>query len=292
MEFWVAFAISAAFMQNIRAMTQRQLAERLDTLSATYARFLFASPISALFLVSLLYRPGVSFPIFDLTFILYGILGGISQILATVLLIYLYSLRNFAVGSAFKKTESLQAAFIGFLIAGDLISITGFFALGLGLLGVLLLAKSPISYNFINVPAFLGLFCGTLFAASAVFYRSSILSLDGGDYLIKATLTLTFVLIFQSFRMGVYLEIRKPGTLSKILKFWPFVLLASFAGALASLFWFSAFALQNAAYVKAVGQIELLFSLLASVLFFKERVRIQEILGIIFVALSILILAI
>ena len=35
MEFWVAFAISAAFMQNIRAMTQRQLAERLDTLSAT-----------------------------------------------------------------------------------------------------------------------------------------------------------------------------------------------------------------------------------------------------------------
>ena len=292
MEFWVAFAISAAFMQNIRAMTQRQLAEHLDTLSATYARFLFASPISALFLVGLLYRPGVSFPTFDLTFILYGILGGISQILATVLLIYLYSLRNFAVGSAFKKTEALQAAFIGFLIVGDLISITGFFALGLGLLGVLLLAKSPISYNFINTPAFLGLFCGTLFAASAVFYRSSILSLDGGDYLIKATLTLTFVLIFQSFSMGVFLEIRKPGTLSKILKFWPFVLLASFAGALASLFWFSAFALQNAAYVKAVGQIELLFSLLASVLFFKERVRIQEILGIIFVALSILILAI
>ena len=205
---------------------------------------------------------------------------------------YLYNLRNFAVGSAFKKTEALQAALIGFIIIGDSITMIGFFALGLGLFGVLLLAKSPISRNFINSTSLLGLFCGTLFAGSAVFYRGSILSLETGDYLVKATMSLTFVLLFQSFGMGIFLEIRKPGTLMQILKFWPFVLVASFAGALASLFWFSAFALQNAAYVKAVGQIELLFSLLASLLLFKERVQIQEIFGMVFVALSILILAI
>ena len=292
MELWVIFAILAAFTQNIRAMTQRQLTENLDTFSATYARFLFASPIAALFLIFLMGRPEVSFPTLNITFLIFGILGGLCQILATVSLIYLYNLRNFAVASAFKKTEALQAAFIGFIIVGDLISMTGFIALGLGLLGVLFLAKSPISYDFFNTSSLLGLFCGTLFAASAVFYRGTILSLETGDYLLKATMTLTFVLLFQSISMGIFLEIRKPGTLSKMLKFWPFVFVASFSGALASLFWFSAFALQNAAYVKAVGQIELLFSLLASVLFFKERVRIQEIFGMIFVALSILILAI
>ena len=292
MEHWVFFSILAAFMQNIRAMTQRKLTEHLDTLSATYARFLFASPIAVLFFFFILEKAEISFPKLNPNFLMYATFGGIFQILATVLLVYLYSLRNFAVGSAFKKTEALQAAFIGFIVVGDVISMTGFFALGLGLYGVLLLAKSPISHNFVNVTSLLGLVCGTLFAGSAVFYRSAILSLDTGDFLLRATMTLTFVLIFQSFSMGIFLEIRKPGTLFQILKFWPSVFVASFAGALASLFWFSAFALQNASYVKAVGQIELLFSLLASVLFFKERVRIQEIFGMIFVAFSILILAI
>ncbi len=288
----MVFSILAAFMQNIRAMTQRHLTESLDSLSATYARFLFAPPIAAVFLFFLLEKTDIYLPELNLTFVTYCFLGGLAQILATSLLVYLYNLRNFAVGSAFKKTEALQAALIGFIIIGDVISMIGFVALGLGLMGILLLAKSPIHKNFVNISSLGGFFCGTLFAGSAVFYRGAILSLESGDYLLKATMTLTFVLLFQALSMGIFLEIRKPGTLIQMLKFWPFVFVASFSGALASLFWFSAFALQNAAYVKAVGQIELLFSLLASVLLFKERVRVQEIFGMTFVALSILILAI
>jgi drug/metabolite transporter (DMT)-like permease len=52
--------------------------------------------------------------------------------------------------------------------------------------------------------------------------------------------------------------------------------------------WFTAFTLQTAAYVQAVGQIELIFSLMASVLFFKEKVSARELTGIGFLALSIL----
>ena len=52
--------------------------------------------------------------------------------------------------------------------------------------------------------------------------------------------------------------------------------------------WFWAFTLQNAAYVKALGQVELLLSLLASVLFFKEKVSRREILGMSLLVLSIL----
>jgi drug/metabolite transporter (DMT)-like permease len=52
--------------------------------------------------------------------------------------------------------------------------------------------------------------------------------------------------------------------------------------------WLLAISLQNAAYVKAVGQVELLLSLLASVLFFKETVTRREMLGMALLVLSIL----
>lgn len=59
---------------------------------------------------------------------------------------------------------------------------------------------------------------------------------------------------------------------------------------LGSLAWFTAFTLQNAAHVRALGQIEVIFTLLASVYVFKERVTGREISGVVLVSLGILIL--
>jgi drug/metabolite transporter (DMT)-like permease len=88
--------------------------------------------------------------------------------------------------------------------------------------------------------------------------------------------------------MALWLRWREPGQITAVWRsrrigIW--VGLTSMAG---SFGWFLAFTLQTAAYVKAVGQIELIFSLMASVLFFKERVTIRELVGIGFLALSIL----
>ena len=62
------------------------------------------------------------------------------------------------------------------------------------------------------------------------------------------------------------------------------------AGVLASIFWFSAFTLQNAAYVRALGQIELIFTFIASVVFFREKINRLEFTGIVFITGGILIL--
>jgi drug/metabolite transporter (DMT)-like permease len=43
-----------------------------------------------------------------------------------------------------------------------------------------------------------------------------------------------------------------------------------------SLCWFIAFTLQNAAYVKALGQVELILSIAASTLFFQEKITARE----------------
>ena len=55
--------------------------------------------------------------------------------------------------------------------------------------------------------------------------------------------------------------------------------------------WFAAFSLQSAAYVFAVGQVELIFSLAVSVLVFGERVTRRELGGIALLAVSILAIA-
>ena len=57
---------------------------------------------------------------------------------------------------------------------------------------------------------------------------------------------------------------------------------------LGSFCWFTAFTLQNVAYVNALGQVELIFSLMATVLFFRERVSLREWVGMAVLGASIL----
>ena len=64
---------------------------------------------------------------------------------------------------------------------------------------------------------------------------------------------------------------------------WPVRGIASFIGltsALGSIGWYSAFALQNASYVRAVGQIEAVFTLTISWLYFREKITRLELAGI------------
>jgi len=68
---------------------------------------------------------------------------------------------------------------------------------------------------------------------------------------------------------------------------WRVASLVGLAGMIASAGWFSAMTLQNAAYVKAVGQIELVFAFVASAVFFREKTMRAEFLGIALIVLGI-----
>ena len=56
--------------------------------------------------------------------------------------------------------------------------------------------------------------------------------------------------------------------------------MAGFAGFMATMSWFFAFTLIQASFVRALGQIEIFFSFLSSKYFFKEKIKISEIIGI------------
>jgi drug/metabolite transporter (DMT)-like permease len=122
----------------------------------------------------------------------------------------------------------------------------------------------------------LGLASGFLFAVSGVCYRGASLSLDLADPLARAGVTLSAVTMMQMVAMVLWLRWRDPGQVRAVwaarrIAVW--VGLMSMAG---SFCWFTAFTLQNAAYVNAVGQVELVFSALVSVLIFREAVSVRE----------------
>ncbi|MHA1128757.1 MAG: EamA family transporter, partial [Alphaproteobacteria bacterium] len=233
---------------------------------------------------------GYSLPIPNARFAGFAVLGGVSQITATALLVHLFGLRNFAVGTTFSKTETVQAALFGVVVLSDAITPMAALALFTSLIGVVLISTDSLRGGVLNRGALVGIASGTAFAVSGVSYRGASLALGGGDFLIRAAFTLACVLVFQTVIMAVWLAWKDHPQIGRVLKSWRVSLWVGVAGGLASLGWFSAMTLQNAAYVKAVGQVELLFSFAVSILIFKERSSGREVGGIALVSLGILLL--
>lgn len=290
MAAWVYIAIAAAAFQTVRFMVQKRLS--MDVLSsggATFARFIYSAPfITTLAAAYWLSQGGEPLGV-TAKFWANALTGGLAQILGTWCVVALFQLRNFAVGVTFKKTEVVQTAILGFLLLGDKVSLPGMVAIFLGLAGVLALSAPPEpGGKFFNRAAGVGLLSGAFFAVSAVNYRAATLVITSEDPVLRGAVTLAFVTVAQALAMAFWLRWREPGEIGRVLGVWSQAVWVGIAGMAGSLCWFIAFTLQNAAYVKAVGQIEVIFSIVASVLFFRERITQRELLGIALLTASIL----
>ncbi|WP_439619434.1 EamA family transporter [Hyphomonas sp.] len=291
MELWIPITIAAAFLQNLRSVLQKRLTDTLSTWGVTSARFVYAAPLAALLLAGLLVGTGQSAPPPNPTFVISGLLGGLAQILATGLLIHLFSYKNFTVATAFTKTEPVQTALFGIVLLGDRLSLPVALAILIGLFGVILISIPAVPAarrSFLDRKALIGILSGALFGLSAVAYRSASLSLAEGDVLLRAVTTLAFVTAFQALAVLAWLKFREPGEAGRLLRSWRSAAWVGLVGMLGSLAWFTAFTLQNAAHVRALGQVEVVFMLGASILFFRERVTLREIIGVLLVSAGIL----
>lgn len=294
METWVIATVLAAGFQTARFMLQKQLSMgALSTAGATFARFIYSSPLVLLLVAVYLALRGVPMPALSGLFWVYALAGGLGQILATICVVALFRERNFAVGITFKNTEVVLTAFAGLVVLGEGVTPAGLAAILLGLVGVLVLSGTPgltgnLWRRIASRAAGLGLLAGALFAVSSVAYRGASLELASDDPFLRAMVTLAAVTASQTIAMTVWLRWREPGQIEAVIRVWRravWIGLTSMAG---SLCWFTAFTLQNVAYVKAVGQVELIFSLAASILFFNERFTRREAVGIALISVSVL----
>ena len=298
LEPWIVITILGAFFQNLRSALQKRSTSNLSNLGASYIRFLFAFPFAILYLLAIDVVTNYTLPIANQTFFIYCFAGGVAQILFTVFLVSLFGSRNFAVGTVYSKTEIVQVALLAYLILGEPLSSPAILALSLTLLGVVLL---PFSDQTISLERFLvdansrstliGLSSGAALGASVVFYRGAALSLEySGPIFVAAAFTLMLALAFQTCVMGVWIILKEPSTFTHIRHYWGGSLAVGVTGILASICWFTAFTMHNAAEVRALGQIELVFTFLFSLLFFKEKTTLKEFSGIILIMLGVLVL--
>lgn len=289
---WVLLSIAAAAFQTLRfALQRRLLSGALTALGATAARFVYAAPFAVALALGLVARAG-GMPALGAEFWPAVAIGALAQVAATWAVVALFDLRAFAVGITFKKTEVVLTALVGMVVLGDRVSPGAMAAILGGLLGVLVLSDLGQMAGrgwarVFNRGAALGLASGAFFAVSAVAYRAATLAVEAPDPLLRAGLTLAAVLVVQVLTMALVMGWRAPAELRRVFSAWRAGLWIGLASLMGSLGWFTAFTLQNAAYVFAVGQVEVIFSIGVSVLAFGERLRGRELVGIALITASV-----
>lgn len=296
MEAWIIFTVAAAFLQNLRNGMQKSLNSVLSISGAAYTRFAFGLPLAFIYWIFL-----ISFSNEQLNwgwaFWIYSFVGGLAQVLAMVSILLSFSLRGFTVGTAYAKIETLMTAFFTIMLLGEEISSQVFFAIIISLAGVFILSNSKsgkrlqdILFSWTDRSALYGLASACLLGLSAVSYRGAALSMDANGVLLPAASTLLVALAIQTTMMTAYLILREKGEISMVWRNRGKGLVVGLASMLGSVGWFTAMTLQNAAYVRALGQVELIFTFLTSVLIFRERITKTEIAGTLLIVGGVLIL--
>ena len=297
--WWIPITLFAALVQTGRNAAQKSLTGSLGTWGATLVRFLFGLPFALACLLALYAWPGQSmpWPQFSWAYLGWIALGAAFQLAATASLLLAMQERNFAVAVTLSKTEVLQVALFGVLFLAEWPTVPMVGAMLVATLGVALLSLPPGGRStgltgsaWWSRSAGYGLLCGACFAIATVGFRGAALALGVESPLLSAAWGVTLAQTLQSLCLGAWIAWRAPGGLRPIFSAWRVSLTAGSLGAIASLAWFTAYAMQGAAPVRTVGMAEVLFSLLVSRRLFREQLGRTEKIGLALVVLGIVLL--
>ena len=288
---WIVFTLLAAAGQTARNAMQRELTAALGTVGATHVRFLFGFPFALIFLAVVLAVTRLPVPSLPSAFWPWVLLGAGSQIFSTGLMLAAMNDRSFVVTIVYTKTEVIQAALFGLLFLGDPLTLPTLAAILIATAGVALMSlKRGAQMTGGLRPTLLGLASGAMLALSVTGYRGAILSLGLPNFVLAATFTLAVGLVCQSALLTFYLAVRDRNVLLEIARAWRPSLFAGFMGAMASQFWFLAFALTSAANVRTLGLAEVLFAQGISIFMFKQATTRREALGMALIVLGVVLL--
>jgi drug/metabolite transporter (DMT)-like permease len=288
---WAVFTLIAAAAQTARNAMQRELTATLGTVGATHVRFLFGFPFALVFLAGVLLTTGSVLPHPGLAFWPWVLAGAFTQIAATATMLSVMGQRSFVVSYAFIKTEPVSVALFGLIFLGDKITPLSGAAIMIATIGVIVISlKQGASEVSTTRSTIIGLFSGALFAMSAIGFRGAILALQHPDFVLAATFTLAVGLVLQAALLSIYLWLRDPKVLHDIVRAWRPSLFAGFMGALASQFWFLAFAIATAASVRTLALVEVLFAQAISKFIFKQPTTAREGVGIVLVVIGVALL--
>ena len=296
-EIWIPITVSAALAQCWRTAMQQKLRARLSVNAAGLVRYLYGVPTAVTILLITLYVTGLPLPQWHWTFLMWCAISGLGQILGTNLLIMAFGYRNFAVGTAYAKTEAAQSSIVALVLIGEMLRPLAWVGIAMGLIGVQVLSLAgrglkprELLAATVQPAALCGLGTGFIFAIITVTIKLANQSLDGPNLFLRAIFVLTVTNLLQTIMQGTYLALREPAELKKAFTSWRTSMWVGTLSALGSTCWFYAFALAPVAMVRALGQIEVVFTLLFSRFYLHETLKRSEILGLLLVIFSVVLI--
>ena len=263
---WIIVTFAAAGFQTARTALQHRLRALLSVSGAGFVRYVYGAPLSAL-AVLVAWVGGVEWPHIAGRFWPTILGGGLGQILGTICLIRAFDERDFAVGTVFAKTEVVQVALLSWIVLGESLHWGGWVGAAVCMVGVALLAAGGrrLTWRAARQPAALyGLAAGGFFGLASIGIRSATRALDGGPTVMRALVTLAVMNSMQIIVHGGYLLAREREQIRLGLTHWRSSAVVGVLSVCGSAGWALALALENAAKVRTLGQVELLFTFAVS----------------------------
>jgi len=283
---WIGFTVSAALFQCWRTAQQQKLRGQLSVNAAGVVRYLYGVPVGLLIFGLYIAIFGGTLPSLSWAVLALCAVGGFGQILGTNLLIMAFGYRNFAVGTAYSKTEAMQAAIVATLLLNEHLSLFSWVGIAVGVGGVLYLSlagrgTSPAELlRGVTQPAALcGIGAGFCFGVTGVLIKMANQEMPGSDVIFKALLILVITNTLQTLMQGSYLAWKEPTQFRAVFATWRDSAQVGALSAMGSACWFSAFALAPVALVRAVGQVEILFTLAFSRFYLREKATRADVIG-------------
>lgn len=291
---WLPASLFGGLFQAWRTALQQRLRSELSVSGAGLVRYLYGLPFAMLFAAIWLTLHGEPIPPLTPALIGLSAIGAITQMAGTILLIMAFGHRGFVVGTAFSKTEAIQAALVTALFLDERLPLLAWAGILAGVAGVLTLALAEKGINSrqfwqaLRQPAALcGLGAGSMFAGAAVAIKLATAELADLDLVGSALVTLVLVMAMQSALHLLWICARDRATLRAVARSWRSSGQVGLLSALGSACWYTGFAAAPAALVRIVGQVEVIFTIGFAHFYLRERVRLREAIGLLLVAAGV-----
>ncbi len=287
---WLPVTLLAALFQAWRTAVQQRVRAELSVNAAGLVRYFYGFPVGCLLLALYLGAAAETIPSHGPSFWMFCAAAGLVQILGTNLLIMSFGFRNYVVGTAYAKTEAVQGAVLAMILLGELLTPLTWIGIAIGVVGVIILSTrgaKVAARQLIEPAALCGLGAGFLFGLTSIFVKRATQTEATDDLVLAALTVLVAVLGLQALMQGSYVAIRETNQIPKIFKSWRISGQVGLLAALGSACWFTAFAMAPVALVRAVGQVEVIFTLGFGRFYLREKLTRTEFIGLIIVALGV-----
>ena len=302
---WVLVTLGAVVLQAARTSMQQRLRAQLSITAAGFVRYFYGAPIALGAVAVAVLAFGQSLEAPPAVFRVTVTAAGIAQIVGTVALISAFDRRGFAVGTVYSKTEVLQVAVFSAVVLHEPLRVWGWVGALVCVVGVgwLALARRPrdaagsvdtagsvdMAGSVVTVGSVgargvfrldaalaLGLLAGAGFALASVWIRASSRSLGDHPAVFRAIVTLAAMNTIQVLMNGAQMLVTKPDDVIAVARTWRSSAVVGVLSVCGSAGWAIAVTLENAAKVRALGQVELLLTFAISHRFLGERHRRSE----------------